>query len=178
MLLVAYDDNGCITKYETIRPFIVKTVNERAIQWAGKGEFPEKFTPLKIPEDTSAVYIFRRSWLDGVDAKERDLRISGVFLDGKLWAEIYQGQYTTVVLPPGTHKIGLEPRIRATNKFLTPKGQEQSEPLVTTTIDTFANKAYYLQIKSIESSKGRQYYFARPSPDEALPILAKLKRIR
>jgi hypothetical protein len=182
MLLVAFNDNGCITKYETIRPILVKTVNERAIEWAGKGEVLGKFTPLKIPEDKSAVYIFFRSgsWLDGLDKKDKNLKISGVFLDGKLWAEIDLGQYTPIVLPPGTYKIGVEPNIRATNKFLTPNGQEQPEPLVTTTIDTFANKAYYLEIKSVESSnsKERQYYFARPSPDEALPILAKLKRVR
>ncbi len=181
MLLMAYDDNGCITKYETIRPILVKTVNERAIKWAGKGEVLGEFTPQKIPEDKSAVYIFRSgSWLDGLDKKDKNLKISGVFLDGKLWAEIYQGQYFPVVLPPGTHKIGVEPSIRAANKFLTPKGQEQPEPLLTTTIDTFANKAYYLEIKSVESSKSneRHYYFARLSEDEALPILRKLKRAR
>ena len=79
ILLVAYDDDGCITKYETIRPFLVKTVNERAIQWAGKGEFPEKFIPMKIPEDKSVVYVFQPggSWLDDQDVP--DMRISGVF---------------------------------------------------------------------------------------------------
>jgi hypothetical protein len=32
-----------------------------------------------------------------------------VFLDGKLWAEIDSGQYTPIVLPPGTYEIGVEP---------------------------------------------------------------------
>ncbi len=126
---MAYDNNGCITKYETIRPFFVKTVNECAIKWAGKEEFPKKFIPIKIPEGKSVVYIFRRGFLTGLTASEKDsdLRISGAFLDGKLWAEIDKGQYTPVVLPPGTYKIGVEPQIRATNKFFTPKGQEQPE---------------------------------------------------
>jgi hypothetical protein len=129
--MVAYDDNGYITKYEkyeTILAIPVKTVNERAIEWVGKGEILRTFTPVKIPEGKSVVYVSQPggSWFFDDDLP--DMKISGVFIDGSLWAELKWGQYTPIVLPPRTYKIGVEPRLGQRTNSLTPSGRNCQSP--------------------------------------------------
>ena len=92
ILLVSYDDQGVINNYETVRyifDFFSKTVNEHALQWAGKGApIGRKFTPVDLPAGKSVVYVFRSFNPEGSHVE----RIDGVFSDGHLWAELKSGQ--------------------------------------------------------------------------------------
>ena len=144
ILLVSYDDQGVINKYETVRytfDFFQKTVNERALQWAGKGGSLGKFTSVSPPAGKSVVYVFRSFNPEGSHVDH----IDGVFLDGNLWAELKSGQYTPIVVSSGCHTIGFERDIRKTDKFLHPD-RPKTEPALTTTIDTLPNQAYFLEI--------------------------------
>jgi hypothetical protein len=177
ILLVAYDDRGIIQKYEIIHPgpILEKTVNERALKWIGRSEILRKFSPITVPAGQAVVYIYapRPAILDPIRPEE----ISGVFLDGKLWAELYPWQYTQMILPPGTCTIGLEPRIRASDKFLHPHRQAP-QPAVTTTINIVPDQVYCLEIpRSDTDLKQAEFFISRPLND-ALPKLAKLSRVR
>ena len=59
------------------------------------------------------------------------------------------GQYTSIVVSPGSHTIGFERDIRTSDKFLHPDRQAP-EPSLTTTIDVLPNQAYFLEICFIE----------------------------
>jgi hypothetical protein len=177
ILLVAYDDQGIIQKYEIIHPgpILEKTVNERALKWIGRSDILRKFSPVTVPAGQAVVYIYapRPAILDTIRPEE----ISGVFLDGKLWAELFPWQYTQMILPPGTCTIGLEERIRASDKFLHPHRQAP-QPAVTTTINIVPDQVYCLEIpRSDTSMKRAEFFISRPLND-ALPKLAKLNRVR
>jgi hypothetical protein len=177
LLLLSYDDKGVITRYETIQSFASKPVNEQAIEWVGRGEILHRFTPVKIPEGKSVVYVYQRRFFGG--GAKPDERITGVFLNGDLWAELLGGEYAVMVLPPGCYRIGVEPSIRSSEKFLNPNRAYQLAPETTTTLDTQADKAYYLTINlPMDYRKGKGVFIARPPEEEALRVLAKLKRVR
>jgi hypothetical protein len=180
ILLVSYDDQGVINKYETVRyifDFFPKTVNECALQWVGKDVHRgRKFTPVDLPAGKSVVYVFRSFSPEGSHVD----RIDGVFLDGHLWAELKSGQFTPIVVSSGCHTIGFEADIRKTDKFLHPHRQA-SEPSLTTSIDTLPNQAYFLEIYFIERDSPdfkKTPIFSRLSEGVALPKLAQLKRAR
>lgn len=178
LLLVSYDDQGVIDRYEIVRNIFYssKTVNERALQWAGKdAALGRKFTPVSPPAGKSVVYIFQRP-----PQEFPPLHINGVFLDDHLWAELQWDQYTPMIVPPGSHTIGFEPDIRKTDKFLHPHRQATA-PSLTTIIDIVPNQAYYLEISFIERDSRdfkKTAIFSRLSEGVALPKLAQLKRAR
>lgn len=182
LLLVSYDDQGVITNYETIRhtfDLFPKTVNERALQWAGKGtSLGEKFSPVELPAGKSVVYVFHRFNVNEV--QQSPDRLDGVFLDGNLWAELKWNQYSPIVVSSGSHTIGFEPTIRKTDKFLHPNRPE-TEPALTTTIDTLPNQAHFLEVSFIERDSRdfkKTAIFSRLSEGVALPKLVQLKRAR
>jgi hypothetical protein len=176
ILLVSYDDQGVINKYETVRytfDFFQKTVNERALQWAGKGGSLGKFNSVSPPAGKSVVYVFRSFNPEGSHVDH----IDGVFLDGHLWSELKSGQYTPIVVSSGCHTIGFERDIRKTDKFLHPD-RPKTEPALTTTIDTLPNQTYFLEIYFVGIDTKPTAIFSRLSEGVALPKLAGLKRAR
>ncbi len=182
ILLVSYDDRGVINNYEIIRhvfDLFPKTVNERALQWAGKGaSIGGKFTPVDLPAGKSVVYVFHRFNVN--ELQQSPDRLDGVFLGGNLWAELQWNQYAPMVVSSGSHTIGFEPNIRKTDKFLHPHRQAP-EPSLTTTIDTVPNQAYFLEISFIEPDSRdfkKTAVFSRLSEGVAMPKLAQLKRAR
>jgi hypothetical protein len=195
LLLVSYDDQGVIKKYETNRIessvasvfsksggtplFGQKTVNEQALQWVGQGaDLGRKFTPVDLPAGKSVVYVFHR--FDINEVQQSPDRLDGVFLDGNLWAELKWHQYAPIVVSSGSHTIGFEPNIRKTDKFLHPH-RPKTEPALTTTIDALPNQSYFLEISFIERDSRdfkKTPVFSRFSEGVALPKLVQLKRAR
>jgi hypothetical protein len=185
LLLVSYDDQGVINNYEIIRQrqtdspiFPLKTVTELARQWAAKMHHVGNIAQAHLPADNSAVYVFHRFDPGGMPPATHF--INGVFLDGNLWTELQWGQYTSIVVSPGSHAIGFERDIRTSDKFLHPDRQAP-EPSLTTTIDVLPNQAYFLEICFIERDSRdfkKTPIFSRLSEDVARPKLAGLQRAK
>jgi hypothetical protein len=184
LLLVSYDDQGIIQQYEIKRKyqadglFKFKTIDELARQWVAKIHGSRNSAQESPPASNSMVYVFHRFNPD--DMQQSPHLIDGVFLDGNLWTELRWGQYTSIVVPPGSHAIGFERDIRTSDKFLHPDRQAP-EPSQTTTIDVSPNQAYFLEICLIERDSRdfkKTPVFSRLSEDVALPKLAGLQRAR
>jgi hypothetical protein len=183
VLLVAYDDRAIIERYEFIRKLqanaICKpnTVEELARQWAAKIHQSRNYAAAGPPVDKSVVYVFHNIKPYNM---ERTNSLDGVFLDGKLWAELKPGQYAAIPLSPGPHVIGFERDIRTTDKFLHPDRQNPL-PVLMEAIDARADQTYFLEVYFLERDS-RDYkktpVFSRLSEDVARPKLAGLARAR
>ena len=184
VLLVAYDDRGIIERYEYIRKFQAdglfkaKTVEELARQWAAGIHQYRNYSAASPPVDKSVVYVFHH--IDPLNMERSPNSIDGVFLDGKLWAELKMWQYAAIPVSPGPHVIGFERDIRTTDKFLHPDRQNPV-PSLTETIDVRPNQPYFLEIFFLERDSRdfkKTPVFSRLSESVALPKLAGLKRAR
>ncbi len=193
LLLLAYDADGIITKHEIVRPQLVATVNESAITWVGQGDRLTTFTPLTPPPGQAVVNIYKLRdvladspgqpskgavrWRH-VGKRMPDGDISGIFLNGTLFAELDFGQYVVITLPPGQHRIGVEPQIRATNRYMVLQRQAP-EPAYTTTLATEPNQVDVLEIFFRDVGLwGKSPGFFRQTLEEAQPRLVRFKRAR
>lgn len=181
VLLVAYDDRGIIENYEYIRKFQAdamfkaNTVGDLARQWAAKIHQSKNCAAAGPPVDKSVVYVFYNSKPYNM---ERPHSLDGVFLDGKLWAELRPGQYVAIPVSPGPHVLGFERDIRTTDKFLHPDRQNPV-PSLTEAIDAKPDQTYYLEVFFIERDScdyKKTPVFSNLSKEVALPKLAGLNR--
>lgn len=186
ILLISYDAHGIVCKYETIHPRSVQTVNEQAIAWVGQSAYLTTFTPILPPPGKAVVYIFQAGEYEPgefkttsreLGRKVQDYDISGVFLDGRLWAEIIKGQYCVMILPPGSRVIGVELGIRRTDRFLHLQRQ-RPEPAYTTSLDVLPGQSYVLEIFVREVGTKDSPHLFRQTLAEAQPKLARCKRVR
>jgi|GEM_PF-6904043 len=186
ILLIAYDAEGIVTRYETIHPKLAQTVNEEAITWAGQSACLTTFRPIPPPPGKAVIYIFRageyepgklKTTAREVGGKTQDYDLSGVFLDGRLWAEIMKGQYCVMILPPGTHPIGVELGIRQTDRFLHLQRQ-RPEPAYTTDLDVLPDQSYVLELFTREVGTKDVPHLLRQTLAEAQPKLTRIKRAR
>ena len=106
-----------------------------------------------------------------------EYKIAGVFLDGKLWAELNWNQYAVMILPPGSRVIGVELGIRRTDRFLHLQRQ-RPEPAYTTSLDVLPGQAYVLEIFTREVGTKDSPHLFRQTLAEAQPKLARCKRVR
>ena len=174
VLLIAFDGNDRVLRFETKARWPSDTIQEHALKWAKREGLnipipPSEFTSTEIPSGQSVIYIFR----PGAWNEAWFFYPLGVTSDGKLVAELANGRYKAVILAPGSHTISLIPGPSAHSG-----PHVKIKPAPPFSFVALPDMEYYLEVKLQTPGLGTLDPVLRiRSQDNALPVLKTLERV-
>ena len=109
-MLIAFDKDDRVLKFETTERRPRETVRSHAIKWMERESLdipkpPQEFVALEVPKGQAVLYIYRPGgWRDVLHYCQ-----PVVSIDGKIVDEIHRGGYIGQVLRSGTHWVYVDP---------------------------------------------------------------------
>ena len=172
VLLIAFDGNDRVLRFETKARWPFDTIQEHALKWAQREGLnipipPTEFTVTEIPSGQSVIYIYRSArW-----GPPFYFPLS-VTIDSKQVAEITKGRYRAAILAPGFHTISVKPG---------PSGRlkpyENIKPVPPFSFVALPDTAYYLEVETGSGFGGLDFPLRIRAQDNALPVLKTLERV-
>jgi len=171
VLLIAFDKDDHVSKFEVKARWPLDTVKSHAIKWI-EGENldvpkpPNEFVASGLPKGQAVLYIYRPGgWRDAPL-----LHQPAVSIDGEVVAELHKGGYLARVLQPGLHTVSVNPEPHYTS-FLKP----EEKPVRMISFDALPDKAYYLKVRVRYGWGALDPELTILPAEDAMPILKELK---
>jgi len=172
VLLIAFDGNDRVVRFETKARWPFDTIQEHALKWAQREGLnipipPTEFTVKEIPSGQSVIYIYRSArW-----GPPFYFPLT-VTIDSKQVAELTKGRYREAILAPGFHTISVKPG---------PSGRlkpyENIKPVPPFSFVALPDTAYYLEVETGSGFGGLDFPLRIRAQDNALPVLKTLERV-
>lgn len=161
-LLIAFDKDDYVSKFEIKALWPLDTIRGHAIKWMERENFDvpqptNEFVASEIPKGLSIIYIYRPGGWRDVSQLFKQPTVS---IDGEVVAELHQGGYVAKVLKPGLHNVSV---------FL--KSKERPDRMFS--FDTLQDTAYYLELCISFVALGPKLTIR--STEDAMPVLKELK---
>jgi len=171
VLLIAFDKDNHVSKFEIKERWPLDTVKCHAIKWIERENLdvpkpPNEFVASELPKGQAVLYIYRPGgWRDAPLLHQPVASI-----DGEVVAELRKGGYIARVFQPGFHTVSVNPDPNP-NSWLNP----EQRPVRRFSFDALPDTAYYLEVR-VKYGWGAldPELTIRPAED-AMPVLKELK---
>lgn len=171
VLLIAFDKDDHVSKFEIKERWPLDTVKSHAIKWIERENLdvpkpPNEFVESELPKGQAVLYIYRPGgWRDAPLLHQPVASI-----DGEVVAELRKGGYIARVFQPGFHTVSVNPDTNPTS-YLEP----EERPVRRFSFDALPDTAYYLEVR-VKYGWGAldPELTIRPAED-AMPVLKELK---
>lgn len=175
ILLIEFDEQDRVRRFETTKQGSHDTVRSRAAVWAKAGKntaalgLPSKFVPLAIPPGQSAICVYRSGgWSEPILAGGVAVKV-GVTEQKR--ADLRRKSYIAWVVEPGPYEISMSPYYLPGNKTTHSPGTLAGY----TNVTVLPDQAAYVEIR-LEAKGGRYGPRATVMPEaEAMRTLIKLE---
>lgn len=170
-LLIAFDKDDHVSKFEIKERWPLDTLRSHAVKWIKREnldvqEPPDEFVTLELPKTQAVLYIYRPGGFGDAPL----LIQPAVSVDGQLVAELRKGGYIARLLHPGFHTVSVDPDPNPTS-FLRP----EQTPIRTFSFDALPAKAYYLKVRVKWGWGKLDPELTIYPPEDAVPVIKKLK---
>ena len=169
VLLIAFDANDRVVKFEKTTHWPWDSVSEHALKWAeGEGlvgpTAPALFTARVVPSEEALLYLYREGGF--ADRPDFMLPPPEVRVNGKVLGGLRRGEYRVLAVEPGSIMVVVD--------SLPPqslKARRQYSPVTSLSVQTFPGKAYYVKVR-VRYGWGDMIPVLTECPEEeALPLL-------
>jgi hypothetical protein len=171
VLLIAFDKDDHVSKFEIKERWPLDTVKSHVIKWIERENFdvptlPNDFVALELPEGQAGLYVYRPGgWRDAPL-----LHQPAVSIDGEVVAELRKGGYITRVLQAGLHTVSVNPDVDVTTSL------NPDKIIVRTfSFDALPDTAYYLEVRVKYGFGALDPELTIRPPKDAMPVLKELK---
>jgi len=168
-LLIAFDANDRVVKFEKTTHWPWDSVSEHALKWAeGEGlvgpTAPALFTARVVPSGESLLYLYREGgFTDRPDVllPPPEVRVNGKFLGG-----LRKEEYRVLAVKPGATMVVVDSLPRESLK-----ARRTYSPVTSLSVQTLPGKAHYVKVR-VRHGWGDMIPVLTECPEEeALPLL-------
>lgn len=171
VLLIAFDQEDRVSKFEIKERWPLDTVRSHAIKWIERESLdvpkpPNEFVASEVPKGQAVLYIYRPGgWSDAPSFVR-----PAVSIDEEVVAELRKGGYIARIFQPGFHTVTVNPDPDPTS-FLRP----EQRPVRTFSFDVLPDTAYYLEVRVKWGFGALDPELTIRPTEDALPVLKELK---
>jgi hypothetical protein len=171
VLLINFDQDDRVSKFEIKERWPLDTVRSHAIKWIELESLDvprpgNEFISSEIPKGQAVIYIYRPGgWRDAPL-----LRQPVVGIDGEMVAELHKGGYIASLLQPGFHTVSVNPESSSTS-ILKP----DERPVRRFSFDALPDTAYYLKVIVRYGMGALDPELTILPAEDAVPVLKELK---
>ena len=169
VLLIAFDANDRVVKFEKTTHWPWDSVSEHALKWAeGEGlvgpTAPALFTARVVPSGESLLYLYREGGF--ADRPDVLMRPPEVRVNGKLLGGLRKEEYRVLAVEPGATMVVVDSLPRESLK-----ARRTYSPVTSLNVQTLAGKAHYVKVR-VRHGWGDMIPVLTECPEEeALPLL-------
>jgi hypothetical protein len=169
VLLIAFDANDRVVRFEktTQRPW--DSVSEHALKWAEREGLvgptaPALFTARVVPAEEALLYLYREGGF--ADRPDVMLPPPEVRVNGKLLGGLRRGEYRVLAVEPGSTMVAVDSLPRQDSK-----ARRRYSPVTYLSVQTLPGEAHYVKVR-VRYGWGDMIPVLTECPEEeALPLL-------